>query len=150
MFFIITQLYNGSIENITGGLRISFTDPVDHKKQYLHFKSSNIVSTILIEWTNLFRIKSLNIKYQKQSRRKGVLKIKILQNSLKKIPDAVFGSRSQIFFKIFALIAGKHLCLSCTPELLNPIVIDSCAFLFQFRNHIQNNLKMHHSFFWSA
>ena len=47
--------------------------------------------------TNLFTIKSLNMKfskYQKQSPqgvlKKGVLEIKILQNSLKNIRDAVF------------------------------------------------------------
>ena len=60
------------------------------KSTFLLIKCS--VPKVLIEWTNLFRIKILDLKfskYQKQSPR-GFLKVKTLQNSLKNICDAVF------------------------------------------------------------
>ena len=65
------------------------------KSKFLLIKYS--VPAISIEWTNMSSIKGLSVmfsKYQKQSPggvlEKGVLKIKILQISLKNTRDAIF------------------------------------------------------------
>ena len=68
------------------------------KSTFLLIKYS--VPTILIEWTNLLRIKSVNVKFSKYQKQVSCKKVflKFLQNSLKNIKnicDAVFNLKFQ-------------------------------------------------------
>ena len=88
-------------KNFNSGL--CFSSFMYHKKPNLRFYSSLIAcQQYWLSWTNLFRIKSLNVKfskYQKQSPEGVLLKkvfLKILQNSLKNIRYAVLNLTKKI------------------------------------------------------